>query len=135
MHASGNLNRLLVLTAILEAGTGVALLISPVIVAKLLLGDDVSGSGVVVGRLAGCALLAFGIACWPERAPRSSNAPLRGMLCYNLLVALLLLAVGIGGQTTGILLWPAVALHFVVGILLARYWFSGAEAGSRGPGI
>lgn len=135
MHTSSNLNRLLMLTSILEAGTGLALLISPVIVARLLLGDDVSGSGVVVGRVAGCALLAFGISCWPARAPRSSIAPLRGMLCYNLLVALLLLMVGIGGQFTGILLWPAVALHFFVGILLARYWFISTQVGSRGPEI
>jgi len=37
---------------------------------------------------------------------------------------LYLIYLGLGGQWPGILLWPAVAVHAVLTILLARAWFN-----------
>lgn len=42
------------------------------------------------------------------------------MFLYNLLIALFLAYLGTVGHYGGILLWPAVALHGVVGLLLLR---------------
>jgi len=44
------------------------------------------------------------------------------MLVYNPLVALFPAYVGISGKLAGILLWPAVAVHAVLTILLAGAW-------------
>jgi hypothetical protein len=118
------MKRLLAVAAVLEAVTGMALMISPSIVARLLLGADVAGAGAVVGRVAGLAMLALGLACWPGRDPANRHAPaLRAMLTYNLLVMCYLTFLGIGGQFVGVLLWPAVAIHGLLTLLPVHEWF------------
>jgi hypothetical protein len=101
-----------------EGATGLAAILAPGLVAQLLLGSDVAGAGIAFGRLAGMALLALVIACWPrgESVPRNALA---AILAYNLLVAAYLAYLGIAHRPTGILLWPAVAEHAVVSLLLA----------------
>jgi hypothetical protein len=44
------------------------------------------------------------------------------MLMYNLLVAACLAYAGAVEQIGGVLLWPAVILHAIVGLLLVRDW-------------
>jgi hypothetical protein len=118
------MKRLLALAAALEAVTGLALTIEPSFVARLLLGADVSGPGVVMGRVAGFALVSLGLACWPSRdvANRDSLA-VGAMLTYNLLITCNLIFVGIGSHLVGALLWPAVAIHGLITFLLVRAWF------------
>lgn len=128
------MNRLLALAAILEAVTGLTLMIAPAIVARLLLGSDVSGAGLVVGRVAGIALLSLGVACWPVRKAESSfNPALVAMWTYNLLVACYLIFVGTDSQTVGILLWPGVALHGLLALLLSRGWFKTPQSKDSNP--
>ncbi len=73
---------LLAITAVLEAGTGLALLIAPSALAVLLLGAPLDSSpGVVIGRVFGSALLAIGVGCGFARVtlavepPRASSRP------------------------------------------------------------
>jgi hypothetical protein len=47
------------------------------------------------------------------------------MLTYSVTVTLYLAYIGIAGGPTGILLWPAVVLHLILTILLARALTSG----------
>lgn len=113
----------LALAAALEAATGLALMIYPPVVARFLLGAELSGAGMALGRVAGFALLSLGLACWPSPDAHSGVTPaLRAMLTYNLLATIYLLYLGIGGEWVGSLLWPAVAIHAVLAILLARTW-------------
>ena len=117
------MNRVLTLTASIEAATGLALMVVPAVVVRLLLGGEISGAAIPLGRVAGFGLLALGMACWPGRDPTGNTAPaLRAMLTYNSLAALYLLSLGIGGEWVGPLLWPAVALHGILSLLLARQW-------------
>jgi len=113
---------LLTLTAVIEAATGLALMTVPAVVVRLLLGADISGAGISLGRVAGFGLLSLGLACWPGRAPGGNQAPARAMLIYNSLATLYFLCLGIGGAMVGPLLWPAAALHGVLSLLLARQW-------------
>ena len=105
--------RVLLVAAVGEVATGVALLIVPSLVGRLLLGEDLNGVAVPVARVAGIALIALGIACWP-------GAPRVGMLTYGAAVTLYLAYVGFAGGFAGILLWPAVVLHAILTALLAR---------------
>ena len=107
-------------TAILEAATGLALISAPSLVARLLLGGDASGAGSSLGRLAGLALLSLGSACWPTKGQIELDPPRRAMLTYNALIAVFLLYLGITGERTGRLLWPAVVVHGVLTLLLCR---------------
>jgi len=106
---------LLTITAVIEAAAGVALLTAPALAAFLLFGvalDAQTGSGV--GRVAGAALIALGVACWCARRDESSRAAMgvvAAMLSYNLAVVPILAYAGLAQSAGGILLWPAVALH------------------------
>jgi hypothetical protein len=123
------------LAAALEAATGLALIVVPSVVARLLLGDELSGPGMAVGRVAGFGLLALGVACWPSSGALISSPALRGLLCYNLLAAIYLMSLGIGGEQVGSLLWPVAVLHALLALLLARAWFTDRQAsGTRPPG-
>lgn len=105
--------------AIVEVGTGLALMTDPALVVALLLGGDLSGDLMPLGRVAGVALLALGLACWPGGQPTGSDSPaFRGMLAYNSLLAFYLAYLGTAGHQGGLLLWPAVVLHAVVAFLL-----------------
>ncbi|MDF9907265.1 UNVERIFIED_ORG: hypothetical protein OKW15_005221 [Pseudomonas reinekei] len=99
---------LLVFAAIIEAATGVALILAPSLVGQLLLGIELTG---VIVRVAGIALIALAVACWPGPA-------MLGMLIYNAAVALYLAYVGFSGESSGVLLWPVVILHAVMTVLL-----------------
>ena len=105
--------KVLVLAAVIEAATGVALLIVPSLVGQWLFGVALTGMATTVARMTGIALIALGVACWP-------GTPLVGMLTYNVAVALYLAHVGLVSGSTGMLLWPAVALHVILTALLAR---------------
>jgi len=103
----------LVLAAVSEAATGLALLIVPSLVGRLLLGEELTGVALPVARVLGIALIALGVACWP-------GTPLVGMLTYSAVVTLYLAYVGFAGGLNGVLLWPAVVLHAILTALLTR---------------
>jgi len=103
----------MIFAAVGEASTGLALLIVPGLVGHLLLGEELNGIALSVARVAGIALVALGLACWP-------GAPRVGMLTYSAGVMLYLAYLGLTGSSTGLLLWPAVILHLVLTVLLAR---------------
>jgi len=122
----GTMKRVLVLAAVAEAATGAALLIVPSLVGQLLLGAELTGIATIVARVAGIALIALGVACWP-------GTPLAGMLTYSAAVTLYLAWVGFAGGFAGILLWPAIALHCILMVLLARAMFArGKTADAKG---
>ena len=93
--------------------SGLALLVISCLVGRLLLGEDLAGVAIVVARALGIALIAFGIACSP-------GPPRVGMLIYSGAVALYLAYAGLALGFASILLWPAVVLHAILMILLAR---------------
>ena len=107
------MKRVLIFAAVGEAGTGLALVIVPSLVGRLLLGEELTGIAIPVARVAGIALIALGVACWP-------GTPQVGMLIYSAAVTLYLAYVGFVGGLIGILLWPAVVLHVILTALLTR---------------
>lgn len=116
---------LLAVASVGEAVTGLVLLVYPPIVIRLLFGADIAGAGIVMSRIAGIALIALGIACWP-----GGTAPC-GLLSYSALATLYLLYLGIRGEWVGPLLWPAVVLHAVMAIFLGRAWLMSPKTGGR----
>jgi hypothetical protein len=117
---------LISLSAAIEAATGLALIIRPSALAWLLLGTDLSEAGQALGRIAGLALLALGWACWPSKKPAKDGAPPLTLLIYNVLITVYLAYLGAFEELTGRLLWPAVALHAVLSIVLVRARFTAA---------
>jgi hypothetical protein len=110
------MRKVLALAAVGEIATGLALFAVPSLVGQLLLGEVLTGVAVPVARVAGIALVGLGIACWP-------GTPMAGMLTYTVAVALYLAYVGLAGGASGMLLWPAVALHTALAVLLMLAWW------------
>jgi Ca2+/Na+ antiporter len=127
--------QILAFAAIVEVGTGLALMLDPALVAALLVGAELASAGNVLGRWAGVVLVALGLACWPgPLRAEGGSAAFRAMVTYNSLTALYLAYLGTAGHLGGILLWPGVALHAVVAMLLI--WTrrdGGAEIAARPP--
>lgn len=107
---------LLVLAVITEVGTGLALLFVPGLLGDWLIGIAATDLTNVFARCFGLALLALGIACWPGA---SSTGAVRGMLFYNAAIVLYLTYLGLF-VSHGVLLWPAVAFHLLMSLLLGR---------------
>ncbi|HVR96755.1 MAG TPA: hypothetical protein VMW27_09085 [Thermoanaerobaculia bacterium] len=111
---------LLVVIALSEGATGLALLTAPSVVVVFLIGAGLEEPGaVVVARVAGAALLSLAIACWLVRAAGASlagRAVIAALLLYNVgVMAILIHAVfgsGLSGAGTG----PAILLHTAVAI-------------------
>ncbi len=118
---------LVMVSASIEALTGVALIAVPDVVARLLLGTELSASGIAVARVAGFALLSLAIACWPSGNDVSAPAT-RAFFVYNLLAGLYLGFLRVGGQFAGVLLLPASIVHILLALLLVRPAYQGASA-------
>ncbi len=108
-------------SVIVEAGTGIALVLAPALVATLLLGAELNSVAVVIARCFGVALVAVALASWSSRRSGPTRRwPLRGMFTYNAILAAYLGYIGAVGEFDGVFLWPAVALHGAVALLLMR---------------
>jgi len=120
---------LLMVCALVEAVTGLALLVMPAAAASLLLGAPLdTATGVVAGRIAGAALLSFAIVCWHvrngERGGVASGA-VSAMLVYNAAAAAILVYAGVRLKLQSTLLWPAIVLHwFLAAWCLVNLWLT-----------
>jgi hypothetical protein len=117
-----NRKLLLLVTALAETAIGLCLFILPSIVLTILLGlQQATVDTLFVGRIAGAALLAIGVACWMARNDARTPAQLgllTGILIYNAAASILLAYAGAVLKMVGVLLWPTVALHVILAI-----WF------------
>ncbi|ESZ72300.1 hypothetical protein X727_08155 [Mesorhizobium sp. L103C119B0] len=110
----------LVVVAAVEAATGLGLLLLPSVAFVLLLGlEGAAVEAFFVGRIAGAALLAIGVASWMARkdgANPSLFGFLTGILIYNTAVSILLVYAAAVLKMTGVMLWPTVAFHGLLAV-------------------
>jgi hypothetical protein len=109
------LKTLQTVTAVIEAGAGLALLGLPSATSSLLLGTPLdSATAETLARVGGAAVLALGMVCWLARRDAHSLASqglIVAMLFYNLAVAGVLAFASLADGLHGVLLWPAVVFH------------------------
>jgi hypothetical protein len=127
---------LLLLTALFEAGTGVGLLVLPSVPLALLLGVSVTApEALLIGRVAGAALIAIGVACGLGRGDKGGAAQLgllTGVLIYDTAAAALLAYAGLVLSMAGIALWPAAVLHTALAVwCVACLWTEPRGAGGE----
>jgi hypothetical protein len=114
---------LVVLSSATEMATGLALIALPGLVARALLGADLSAPGIAVARVAG-----LGLPGQHDITPHT----IRALFIYNLLAALYLGYLRVGGGFVSYLLWPACVLHAVLTILFAVQNRRGVRPGYLG---
>jgi hypothetical protein len=115
------LARIVSITALVELGTGILLLVDPALVVNLLLGTRADATTRVVGRAFGIALVALAAALRPMNGSVTAAA-FQGALLYNGLVALFLASASVMRNVGGSGLWAVVALHAFLAVVLITTW-------------
>jgi hypothetical protein len=106
--------QLLTIAAVIEWLAGLGLILAPGAAAALLLGAEPDSVGLMIGRVAGVALLALGIACWGARTDAGGAArsgTLIAITLYNAGAGLLLVVFAATGKAGGVMVWIAGVLH------------------------
>jgi len=99
-------------SAVLEAGAGLALLAAPQLAIGVVFGTSGTEAANALARLAGVALLSLGTACWLARhddISAASRALVSGMVVYNAAIVALVLTGRLG--VPGPLLLGIAVLH------------------------
>lgn len=113
---------LLTVTAILEAATGLALLVAPSLTIETLLGPPLDAPAAeAVARLAGVALLTIGVICRAARNDSESRVArgiVAGVLLYNCgaVAVLVRLAASGGAGLRDLRIWPLAILHATLAV-------------------
>jgi len=110
--------KVLAFSSAVEAVTGLVAAFDPTLLAHLLFGSQVRTLPIPFARIAGIALMALAVACWPGRDAHGRLPARHAMLLYNAVVAIYLAYLALSPKLVGQLLWPAIALHAVVTVLL-----------------
>jgi hypothetical protein len=114
---------LLILSAIFEMITGLALVIVPTLPMTFLLGVSLQEpGGILLGRIAGLALISLALACWLSRKDAHGGRIMtRSMMVYNIGTTVVLAYAGLGENLSGVGLWPAALLHVGLAFWCLKY--------------
>lgn len=120
---AANARLLFSVTGVVEAATGLALLIAPALVVQILLGAAPdTPAGATAARVAGAALLSLAVACWlarDELEGKAARGLVTAMLFYNFAVVAILILGWLRHGIAGIAFWPVVAAHIALGVWCA----------------
>lgn len=114
--------RLLTVAGVVECLAGLAFFLSPGLTTALLLGAEPNAVGLVIGRVAGAALVSLGIACWCARADAGGAArmgTLRAITLYNAGAGLMLVVFAATGEAGGAVVWTVGVLHLSFAVAFA----------------
>jgi hypothetical protein len=104
--------------AYLELIAGAIFILWPGMACTLVFGASPENIGSALARWVGIGLFALGIACLPSKIANPQDRAVLGLLSLNIGIVALLACVGMRAATHGLLLWPAVVLHFLVSVAL-----------------
>ena len=102
-------------SAAIEFITGIGLLVMPAAAVALLPGDGLNEAGLAATRILGIGLISLGISTWESAGVSERNTTRIGLCTYNVGAAALLSVIGLSGVAVGPSLWPAMALHAIIG--------------------
>jgi hypothetical protein len=106
---------LLRMMGLIEAITGLALIIVPSFLVDILLGTSLTDpAAILIARLAGAALFTIAIACLFSNNDSQFYLMVRTMLGYNVFATALLVYARLLEGISGPGLWPAVFLHVIL---------------------
>jgi len=106
------------MAAWLEIIVGASFLIATDAQSQFLFGATAEGLAVIFAQFVGIALISLGIACVPSKVAGTRQMAVRGLLIYNITIAIFFAWVAVATMFRGVLLWPVVIMHTVIAITL-----------------
>jgi len=125
---------LLVIGSLLECPAGLALIVMPGYAISFLLGVAPRQEEIVVGRVAGVALVALGVACWRARLDAGGPAlvgTLSAITLYNAGAGLILAGAVTAGKTGGLVLLSAAVVHLGLALTFAYSIFRSSSKSGK----
>lgn len=114
------MSKLLLTTAAVELGAGVAVAVLPSACVSLLLGSSLeTPTEITIGRIIGAALFTLGMACWLACRDNQSRAAIglvAAMLFYNIAISTALVTARLEFGLQGPALWPGAVLHLAMAV-------------------
>jgi hypothetical protein len=105
-------------TGIIEALTGLGLMMVPATIVRVLLGAELrSGLEIILAMVAGAAIFSIALLCWLSRINTESLVAPGVLLFYNFAVSLIFLYAALGLKFTGFPLWGVIAFHLLQTVL------------------
>ena len=99
-------------TSIVEALTGLALMIVPSRTVLLLLEADLSGPlETILAMIGGAGIFSLSLACWLARPNAAASVAVKALLFYNFSVTVILLYGALGLGFKGPALWFVIIFH------------------------
>ena len=109
------MKNLLTLTAAIEAGTGLLMIVFPSTLASLLLGSSLDAPvALTIARIAGVAIFTLGVTCWLNRNDgqrKATGGLVAALMIYNIGISAVLIYAGLGLGLSCIGLWSLVMVH------------------------
>jgi hypothetical protein len=102
----------------LEVLTGLALIVAPSLLGRLLFGSNLNAAGEATGRISGFVMVCLAAGCWPRASKSGRHQARFPLIALSWLAAAFLVVTGLIGSNVGSLLWPAAALHLILAVLL-----------------
>jgi hypothetical protein len=116
------MKKFLTYTAIIEALTGIGLLVIPSKVVSILLESELDGSlEIILSMVAGAAIFSLALGCWFSRVQPAALTMVRAMLFYNFAVATILLYGALGLGFKGPALWLVIIFHYFQTVICILY--------------
>lgn len=113
--------RIFAIAGAAEALTGLAVVVAPALVGRLLIGVDLDAAGAAMARFGGLAFIGFALACRPASgAGDGAAAARRALWVFQPAATICLVFVALVTGLSGLLLWPAVAYHGLATVVLMR---------------
>jgi hypothetical protein len=98
---------------------------------RLLFAATPEGVAIPLGRFAGVALVALGVACLPVKAAGPRRSAALGLLVFNIGATIFFAWVAVATTFRGSLIWLAVMLHAVIAAaLLPQFLTKGSPSAS-----
>ena len=110
--------RIVMAAAWLEIVVGAIFVVAPDVPCVLLFDSKPEGIGSPLARWIGISLFALGLACLPAKPTEPNRRAVMGLFVFNGGLVVLLVCFGAFGAVHGFLLWPVVALHAIITVML-----------------
>ncbi len=109
-------------TAIVEALTGILLVLVPGRVVSVLFGTELTDkTGIILAMLAGVAIFSLSLICWLLAEQDAALAAVQALLVYNVTVTFILLYGKFAFGIQGWVLWLIIIFHGVQSLQSLRF--------------